>query len=387
MPEFLSEELLAWRAKAERLALEHLVALRDDPALSVARRRELTVAASRASGIAALTQPGHQRSAEPELRLLVVRETLARHGVGHLPGIFGAAPGVLAGVGEPLATTHLAPLLAGQKRAGFAFTEPADAPRPTWAVIDGDELVITGQKSYVTGGADPGPVGSDGLSGAPVIAVDFLTATVDIEGEGPAMVIIDTDRPGVELVRRFTSFDGSGHAAFRFDGVRVPRHCVVGPPGKGLGRALDRISEVRRTIAADCVGTAMWVTDLLARHLRTPRRDGHRPGEEQRARLRYGEARAMIYAARATAYRTARLVDAGESAVNESIAAKLVASEVANQVVDVAIQLVGGEALIEGHPLETVHRRLRTLRLAEGESDVLRINIARGHLDLDQGRL
>lgn len=95
----------------------------------------------------------------------------------------------------------------------------------------------------------------------------------------------------------------------------------------------------------------------------------------------------MVYAARATAYRTARLVDAGESAVNESIAAKLMASEVANQVVDSAIQLVGGEALIEGHPLEAMHRRLRTLRLAEGESDVLRINIARGHLDLDQGRL
>lgn len=351
------------------------------------------MAAAHAAGIHALTQPAEHPAAdagapepcaEPELRLLVVREALARHGVGHLPGVFGASPGVLAGVGEPLATTHLAPLLAGAKRAGFAFTEPADAPRPTWAAVEGEELVISGQKSYVTGGAEPAPSGPDD---PPVIAVDFLTATVDIQGEGPAMVIIDTDRPGVQLVRRFASFDGSGHAAFRFEQVRVPRHCVVGLPGKGLGRALDRISEVRRIIAADCVGSAMLVADLLSRHLRTPRRDGRKPGDEQRARLRYGEARSMIYAARATAYRTARLVDAGESAVNESIAAKLLASEVANQVVDAAIQLVGGEALIEGHPLEAIHRRLRTLRLAEGESDVLRINIARGHLDLDQGRL
>lgn len=370
MPEFLDESQLSWRERAHRLAVGELVALRDDPSLDPKARAAAVRAASRAAGVHALTTP---QGDEPvsALLLLVVREALATHGVGHLRGIFAEGPGVLAGVDEPLRSTHLEPLLAGEKRAGFAFTEPIDAPRATWARVEGDELVINGQKSYVTGGAE----------------VDFLTATVEIDGEGPAMVIIDVDRPGVTLLRRFASFDGSHHAAFTFDDVRVPRGHVVGAAGKGRGRALDKISEVRRAIAADCVGTSAWLLTLLHEHLVTPRRDGRRPGDQERARLRFGDLQVKAYAARSMTYRTARLADAGENVVNESIAAKLFASEVANEIVDVSIQLVGGEALVEGHPLEQVMRRLRTLRLAEGESDLLRVNVARGRLDLGQGRV
>ncbi len=320
MPEFLAPALLAWRDRAERLATDELIPLREDPTLGSNLRRDGVRAASQRAGVHALTQGEfadgpHQGegAAEPALRLLVVREALGRHGVGHLRGVFGAAPGVLA--------------------------------------------------------------------------VDFLTATVDIEGDGPAMVLIDTDLPGVELERRFASFDGSQHGAFRLREVRVPRHCALGRPGEGRGRALQRISEVRQAIAADCVGTAIWLLDLLTDYLQRERSDGRRPGDQERVRLRYGELRVQAYAARSMVYRTARLVDAGQPTVNECIAAKLFASEVANQIADCAVQLIGGEALIEGHPLEQIYRRLRTLRLAEGESDVLRINVARGRLDLDQGRI
>ena len=388
VPEFLSPALLAWRDRAERLATDELIPLREDPTLGSNLRRDGVRAASKRAGVHALTQGEfadgpHQGegAAEPALRLLVVREALARHGVGQVRGVFGAAPGVLAGVGEPLRSTHLLPLLAGDKRSGFAFTEPVDAPRPSWARVEGNDLIINGQKSYVTGGAELNE------AGVAVVAVDFLTATVDIEGEGPAMVVIDTDLPGVQLERRFASFDGSQHGAFRLREVRVPRHCALGRPGEGRGRALQRISEVRQAIAADCVGTAIWLLDLLTDHLQRERRDGRRPGDQERVRLRYGELRVQAYAARSMVYRTARLVDAGQPTVNECIAAKLFASEVANHIADCAVQLIGGEALIEGHPVEQIYRRLRTLRLAEGESDVLRINVARGRLDLDQGRI
>ena len=78
---------------------------------------------------------------------------------------------------------------------------------------------------------------------------------------------------------------------------------------------------------------------------------------------------------------------AGENVVNETIAAKVFASETANQIADMAIQLLGGEALVYGHPLEAQMRRLRGLRLAEGESDTLRANLSRGFLDLGKGRI
>jgi acyl-CoA dehydrogenase len=73
--------------------------------------------------------------------------------------------------------------------------------------------------------------------------------------------------------------------------------------------------------------------------------------------------------------------------VNESIAAKVFATETTQGLVDAAVQLVGGEALVTGHALEQALRRVRALRLAEGETDTLRVNLARGHLDLGKGRL
>ena len=366
MPDCLPPALTSLRDRVASLARHDLAPLRDDEQLAPAARAAQVRALSKAAGVFGLTQAADT----PELTLLVVRETLAQHGVGHLPGLFGAEAGLLDGVAEPLRSSHLLPLLAGNKRSGFAFTEPAGAARPTWAEVDGDQLIVSGRKSYVTGGAD----------------ADFLTVLVEIDGQGPAMVVVDTDLPGVTLERRFSSLDGSHHAAFSFDRVRLPRHHALGAPGDGRSRALAKISAMRRTIAADAVGTAAWIIDLVAADLLRERRGGARAASE-RIRLRYGDMRIQAYAARATVYRTARLADAGQDAVNESIAAKVFATEVANQLADMAVQLVGGEALVVGHPLEHTLRRLRTLRLAEGETDTLRVNLARGHLDLGKGRL
>lgn len=366
MPDCLPPALSDLRDRVADLARHPLAALRDDDSLTAAARAARVREAAKAAGLFSLTQTADT----PALTLLVARETLAQHGVGHLPGLFGPEAGLLEGIAEPLRSSHLLPLLAGDKRSGFAFTEPADAPRPTWAEVDGDELVISGRKSYVTGGAD----------------ADFLTVLVEVEGQGPAMVVLDTHLPGVHLERRFMSLDGSHHAAFGFDRVRVPRHHAIGAPGDGRSRALGKISAVRRAIAADAVGTAAWIIDNVARELQRERRGGARAASE-RIRLRYGDMRIQAYAARATVYRTARLADAGQDVVNESITAKVFATEVANQLVDMAVQLVGGEALVVGHPLEQALRRLRAWRLTEGESDTLRVNVARGHLDLGKGRL
>jgi alkylation response protein AidB-like acyl-CoA dehydrogenase len=372
VPELLTPELIDLRERTARLAAETLVPLRDDATLDPRERAHRVTAASKATGLFGMTQPEELGGTPAStLALVVVRDTLGQYDVVHLPGLFGSGPGVLAGVGEPLRSTHLLPLLAGEKRAGFAFTEPADVARPTWAKVAGDELVVNGQKSYVTGGAD----------------ADFLTALVEVEGRGPAMVVIDTTGPGVVLTRRFDTLDGSHHAAFAFADARVPRHHLVGAPGEGMRRALDKISEVRLAIAAGCVGVSQWVIEYLTDQLLAPRRRGEPLGSHEQVRLRYGALRVDAYAARSMLYRTARLADAGENVVNEAIACKVFATEAAGRITDAAVQLVGGEALTEGHPLEGVLRRMRVLRLAEGETDTLLVSLARGRLDLDLGRL
>jgi alkylation response protein AidB-like acyl-CoA dehydrogenase len=86
-------------------------------------------------------------------------------------------------------------------------------------------------------------------------------------------------------------------------------------------------------------------------------------------------------------YRTARLVASEQGDVNEVMCTKVFCTEVAGRVVDAAVQLAGGDALSEGHPLERLYREVRSMRFTEGASDVLRLNIARGRLELGRGIL
>ena len=369
MPEQLDDDQQALAARARAFAATELLPRRDaDPH----EARAAVVAAAKAAGFFYMTQPRAYGGSEAgTLALTVVRDELAAANPPYLDAVFGPGPGVLAEVGEPLRSSHLEPLLAGSRRGGFGFTEPDDAPAPTRAIIDGDNLVIDGQKSYVTGGAE----------------ADFINTLVQVEGRGPAMVVIDTDLPGVTLERRFTSLDGSHHAAFRFDAVVVPVAHVIGAPGEGMPRAMRQIGDTRLAIAAHCVGTMRWVLDYLTEHLAQIDRSGKPRGAKEGVRLRYADLRIRAFAARSMLYRAARLADAGDNVINEGMACKVFATETVGDVVDTAIQLVGGGALIADHPLAVLYRRVRSLRLAEGGSDVLRLNLARGKLELDKGRI
>ena len=369
MPESLPQELRDLAATCQSFADEVLTPLKgkdidDDHRASV---RE----ASKAAGLFAMTQPAAFGGAEAgQLALTVARETLAANNPPLMDAVFGPSPGVLGGVDEPLKSSHLAPLMAGEKRSSFGFTEPDDAT-PTAGAISGDVLSVTGQKNYVTGGAN----------------ADFINTLVHVQGRGPSMVVIDTSLPGVVIEQEFSSLDGSHHAAFRFEGVEVPTSHIIGEPGKGLPRAMRQIGDTRLLFAANASGYMMWVMDLLEAHLKSHDKSGTPRGDKDVVRLRYADLRINAFAARSMLYRTARLADEGENIVNEAMACKVFSTEAIGEVVDTAIQLVGGAALVEGHPLLRLYRQVRAWRLAEGASDVLRLNIGRGILELGKGRI
>jgi len=371
MPEQLPPETAALRDRVTALAEGVLVPLRDETSLDPAERASRVREASKAAGVFALAQPEEFGGGASLLDLTVVRDTLGAHNVVHLPGIFGPGPGVLGGVGEPLRSNYLRPVLAGEKRGAFGFTEPEDAERHTWGVLKSETLTVNGQKSYVTGGAD----------------ADFINVLVEVEGRGPAMVVIDREAPGVHVARTFGSVDGSRHAHIEFRDVEVPATHIIGQPGEGLPRAMRQIGDTRLALAAESVGLARWVIDHVTEHIGKPHRSGTPLAAREGVRLRYADMRIRAYAARSMVYRTARLGDAGENIINEGIASKVFATEAIGEIVDTGIQLVGGGALRSGHPLEALYRRVRALRLAEGASDVLRLNLARGRLDLAKGRI
>lgn len=368
MPEQLNATDLELRQRAGALA--DRICREVDPQSPNGREQVRSMAQE--AGVFDLAQPvSHGGQGANALTLVAVRDEIASRNVPFAGAVFGPGPGVLAGCSSELDSAYLQPMLRGEKHGGFGFTEPDDAPRHTWAVRDGDSYRVTGAKSYVTGGG----------------SADFVNTLVDIEDEGKALLVIDTHAPGVSITRRFSSLDGSSHAAFAFEGVRVPVSHRIGEAGGGLKRSLGQIGDTRLLIAADCVGLGRWVIDFLTKHLQAPHPSGATLGSREGVRLRYGALRAEVFSARATLYRAARLASSGERAVNEVMMAKLCATEMIGRVVDGAIQLAGGNATVADHPLAQLYQRVRSLRLAEGASDVLLLNIARGALDLDSGLL
>lgn len=372
MPETLPENARRWVKVAGQLAadaLAPLAASQDDPTSRSSRDKVIT--ASRDAGLFELTRAEGDGNEPPgSLTLVAVRDELASFNlpIGWIDACFGPRPGLLDKARGALRETHLAPFLEGRLRGGFGFTEPGDATHYTRARRHEGRLELTGRKSYVTNGAQ----------------VDFLYVLAEIEDEGRAFVVVDTDLPGVVTEKTFTTLDGSRHAAFRFEAVNVPLHHLLGTPGEGMKQALGQIGNERLLVAAEAVGLCRWVVTYLEQRLRE-RESRH--GVSEALRLRYGELRIAAFAARSTVYRAARIADSDQRAINETIAAKAFATETLGRVIDEAIQLDGGGALVSSHPLAELYQRVRVLRVAEGLTDTLRLNVARGALDLGKGRL
>ena len=380
MPDNLPEALETTRLSMQRFIDTVLVPL--DGKLETTTKIPLEIQeqvrqASRAAGFFYRTQPlefGGNPAGTLELTLL--REMLAATNTRLASYVFGPGPGLLHAAEGELRSRYLEPLMRGEKTSAFGFTEPDTAPRPTWAVLEGDSLVVSGQKSYVTGGE----------------SCDFVCILVNVEHPdgsraGTAMVVIDRDAEGVNIDKAFTSMEGGGHVSMVFQQVRIPVTQVIGKIGEGMPRALGNIGNVRLMVAAQAMGMCLWTLEYVEAHLKSPHRSGAPLGDREGVRLRYADMRIETYVARSALYRTARLVESGENSVNEVIATKVFCTETAGRLIDMAVQLVGGQALVQGHPLEALYRQVRSLRLVEGASDLLRINLVKGRLELQKGRV
>lgn len=380
MPENLPDNIAGVRTEMAAFIETHIAPHSLDIAPNEQQRQKLyddIREASKKAGFFYKTQP-KEFGGDPAstLELTLLREMLAAANSDLTSAIFGPGPGVLHSAEGSLKTRYLEPVLRGEKRGAFGFTEADSATRPTFAVIDGDDLLITGQKSYVTGGA----------------TADFVSILINVEQAGgskmgTAMVAVDREASGVVIDREFTSMEGSGHVSMTFKNVRVPQAHVIGKIGEGMPRALGNIGNVRLLLSAQAMGMCQWVLDFVESYLKRPHRTGTPLADKEGVRLRFADMRIETYIARSALYRTARLVDSGENSVNETIATKVFCTETAGRVIDWGVQLVGGQALVQGHPLEKLYREVRSLRLTEGASDLLRLNLAKGKLELGKGRV
>ena len=378
MPEFISSEMRDLRSRVESLLVD-LEELEGSDADDLYRRKA-AIAKSKEYGVFQLTQPEEFGGAGAgPLALTIAREAVgaANSLVGRF--VLGPDPGFLRNLSGELKALYLDPVIQGEKRWSFAFTEASGAAAPekqTYAIREGDHLVVTGSKSFVSGGA----------------TADFFTTFVNVEesdglAAGPTMALIDRNLPGVEVTRDFKSLEGGSHAELRFQQVHIPSSHTVGAIGEGMPRAMSNIGEERLQISAGACGMGIWTIRHITDRLTAAHRSGSRLSDREGVRLRYADMRIDLYAARSALYRTARLAESGEDVVNEAAATKVLCTETIGRVVDTAVQLAGGQALIEGEALEQMYRRVRSLRFAGGASDILRLSIARGIFDFDSGRV
>ncbi len=273
----------------------------------------------------------------------------------------------------------LEPLLAGEIRSAFCMTEPGVASSDATnmeatALIEGDEVVVDGVKWWSTN------------AGHPRCAFMIFMGVSDPDGHRHrrhSMVLVPRETPGVTVERMLTvmGFDDapSGHGQVRFDGVRLPRSAVIGEPGQAFAIAQSRLGPGRVHHCMRLIGLAEVALELACRRGSARSAFGKPLVNLGGNRERIAEARASIDQARLLVLNAAWLLDTQglQGALGAVSQIKFVVPTVAQNVVELAIQLHGGGGLSEDLPLAGMWTSARALRLADGPDEVHRGVVAR----------
>lgn len=278
--------------------------------------------------------------------------------------------------------TWLRPLLDGTTRSVFCMTEPgvasSDATNMEASIVeDGGELVLNGRKWWTTG------------IGHPQARVAIFMGLSDPGAPSHSrhsMVIVPLDTAGVRIVRMLPvhgEYDPPyGHGEVVFEDVRVPRsHLIVGL-GKGFEIAQGRLGPGRIHHCMRAIGAAEEALKLMIERGLSRQAFGKRLLDLGGNLERVAHARMAIDQARLlTLYAAWKIDTVGvRDAANEISAIKVVAPNVLQKVVDMAIQLHGGEGLSDDTPLAGFHAIARSLRLADGPDEVHCAMVARAEL-------
>ncbi len=275
----------------------------------------------------------------------------------------------------------LTPLLEGEIRSCFAMTEPQVASSDATNIAtrierDGDDLVVTGHKWWVTGAADPR------CKVALVLGVTNPQAPVR---QRHSMVLVPLDTRGVVLVRDLPVFgyhDHQGHCEIRFDAARVPAANLLGPEGAGLLVAQSRLGPGRVHHCMRAIGMAERAVELMARRAQARFAFGRPLAEHGVVRRHLAASRVTIEQLRLLVLKTAWLLDTvgPQGARTEIAAIKAAVPSAAAEIVDRAMQVHGALGLSDDVPLAHLYAACRALRIADGPDDVHLESVARREL-------
>ena len=263
-------------------------------------------------------------------------------------------------------------MASGEWIGGFALTEPqagSDASAlKTRARRDGDHYVIDGSKQFITSGKNGN------------VVIVFAVTDPSAGKKGISAFIVPTDTPGYEVVsvEHKLGQHSSDTCALAFTNMRIPAENRLGEEGQGYKIALANLEGGRIGIAAQSVGMARAAFEAACAYAKERVTFGKPIIEHQAVAFRLADMATKIESARQMVLHAAALREAGKPCLMEASMAKLVASEMAEQVCSAAIQIHGGYGYLADYPIERIYRDVRVCQIYEGTSDVQRLVIARG---------
>jgi acyl-CoA dehydrogenase len=271
---------------------------------------------------------------------------------------------------------YLRPLVSGATRSFFGMTEPeVSGSDPTGlqgrAVRDGDDWVVNAHKWF-----------SSGADGAGFGIVMVVTEPDAEPHKRASMIIVPTDTPGYELVRRIPVMGHVGrgwgtHCETRFTDVRVPLGNTLGDPGAGFLIAQKRLGPGRIHHVMRWLGQMQRAFDLMCSYALERKTFGEPLADKQTVQNWIAESAAEIQACRLMTLQAAQRIDEGDEARVEISLIKFYAARVLGDVIDRALQVHGGLGMTEDTPLASMWRAARAGRIYDGPDEVHKMVVAR----------
>ena len=284
-----------------------------------------------------------------------------------------ATDAILLGGGEAMQKRWLPDAAAGRKLGAFALTEPGAGSDPadmsTLALREGDGYRLRGTKHFITNGGSASFVTVFAKTD-PTPGYHGISAFVVAAGTPGFEVGVAEDTMGIRASRIYE---------LRFDCL-LPAENLIGEEGSGFRTAMRVLDRGRVEIAAVACGIARAALEAALGWVRERKISGQPLANFQAIQFMLADMKTELEAARLMTLRAAALRETGERFTREAAMAKLFASEMAQRVTDLALQIHGGYGYTRGLPLERYARDARILRIFEGSSEIQRNIIARSEL-------
>ncbi len=267
---------------------------------------------------------------------------------------------------------YLPDLIAGNKIAAFALTEPnagSDAGSGlTRAEHQDGQYVLHGSKIFIT----------NALIGEVFIATGRTNPEVQ-GAKGLSAFIVDRGTPGMTITQGDEKMGllGSDWGELHFDGCAIPEQNRLGEEGRGFKIFMNSLNVGRISIGAISLGLAEACLEAAKQYAKERQQFGKNLAEFQAIQFKIADMATRIEAARSLVYHAARLKEAGKDFAKEASMAKLYASELCNFCAREAVQIFGGYGYTKDFPVERYFRDARVMSLFEGTSQIQHIVIAR----------